>query len=541
DEGRLQQHTDLGGHITNYEYNTNGLLSKETSTTGKSINYHYQGDGNLVQYTDKNSNKDEIVNYTYDEEGQVTSKESSRGGEYKDGWIRETDFYQYDALGRLISVRRKTPEDTDTRFPDKDKSLLNLDYEYDAVGNIRHSQVTSNYGKTSSIKSDDYFAYDDNNRMTLNKGQLVNGAITLTSTQGTAIVYDETGNIKEATKYENGYIQKYAYTYDADNRLELVQKNAKNLQTKKYDTEGHIEEERQFNEYGNLSQINLMHYTNGLLDLQQTKNGLNALVSSTSYKYDEASNLKYTQTQIKTNGTQNSKVITHNYKYDLWDAYQISEDEVTITYAGSSKVHGTNRRVYDANGLLQDAIDAQMDGTGNNNTTHYWNSMVDGLRAKSGKEGQTSYLTVAGKTIGDFQLEKNGSQHLNIYTGFTPTGSATKYDADSNAKSTAIWLQKHREHTLKSFLQRSAGDVADGTLPDSPQDNLGTYTLQAGDSLESVALQVYGDNRLWYLIADANGLSGREDVAGGNGQLHIGKRLNIPQVATGQHNTNSTH
>ena len=58
-----------------------------------------------------------------------------------------------------------------------------------------------------------------------------------------------------------------------------------------------------------------------------------------------------------------------------------------------------------------------------------------------------------------------------------------------------------------------------------------------------VALQVYGDASLWYLIADANAITSPNARAGEQGsQLHIGQRLNIPPAAKGQqHHTNATH
>jgi nucleoid-associated protein YgaU len=34
-----------------------------------------------------------------------------------------------------------------------------------------------------------------------------------------------------------------------------------------------------------------------------------------------------------------------------------------------------------------------------------------------------------------------------------------------------------------------------------------SYTIQQGDSLQSIAQALWGDAGLWYLIADANGLS----------------------------------
>ena len=34
----------------------------------------------------------------------------------------------------------------------------------------------------------------------------------------------------------------------------------------------------------------------------------------------------------------------------------------------------------------------------------------------------------------------------------------------------------------------------------------GNYTVAAGDALRGIAYKAYGDSKLWYLIADANGL-----------------------------------
>ena len=102
-----------------------------------------------------------------------------------------------------------------------------------------------------------------------------------------------------------------------------------------------------------------------------------------------------------------------------------------------------------------------------------------------------------------------------------------------------MWRGEPSIRTTNNFLERTDG--ADGTLPEAPQDNLGAYTLQAGDTLEKIALQVYGDASLWYLLADANGITDKNAQAGNSSELHIGQRLNIPPVATGQHHTSGTH
>jgi len=88
---------------------------------------------------------------------------------------------------------------------------------------------------------------------------------------------------------------------------------------------------------------------------------------------------------------------------------------------------------------------------------------------------------VAGKTIGDLHLDTDKKQQLNVYGGFTPAGSQQKSHFSQSI------INKVLEQRGGPFLGRAAGDVADGTLPESTQDNLGAYTLQAGDTLESIA------------------------------------------------------
>ncbi|KTD42347.1 DUF6531 domain-containing protein [Legionella quateirensis] len=533
EQGRLKQHVDLGGHATSYDYNTNGLLLEETSTTGKHIKYHYQGDGALYQYADEALK--ERVTYTYDVEGQMTSKESARGDTLDDGWIRETDHYQYDALGRLVQVRRRHPEDTDKRFPDKDHALLSIDYEYDGVGNIRHTQVRANYTGYDAVESDDYYLFDENNRMTVNKGQLVNGQIMMTSTQGSTSTYDAAGNIQTASKYENGSVQNYRYVYNNDNQLELIQRNNVNLQSRFYDEAGRVVQENSFDAKGNLSQQNIMSYDKGLLKAQSTLNGSRIEVSKTTFEHDNVGNLTELKTRTHGQGSTLGFTVTHEYKYEFWDNYQQSLDKVTQAVDQGGLTTGKSTKAYDINGQLKESIDEQS----STNNTYYLNSGVEGIKGRKDKEGQTSYLTVAGKTIGDLRLDNSGKQHLTVYGGFTPSGSQQKAAEETTTKYT--WQRGAGMRTTSNFLDRTPGEHADGALPEAPQDNLGAYTVQTGDTLERIAMQVYGDSSLWYVLADANGITDKNALAGSSSQLHVGQRLNIPPVATGQQHTNGTH
>lgn len=66
-----------------------------------------------------------------------------------------------------------------------------------------------------------------------------------------------------------------------------------------------------------------------------------------------------------------------------------------------------------------------------------------------------------------------------------------------------------------------------------PAANPGTKVVAAGDTLASIAKSVYGDSTLWYLIADANGLSGDRD-------LRVGQTLTVPSRVTGAKNNSNS-
>ena len=481
EHGRLREHTDLGGHHTEYTYNRNGLLLTEQSTSGKNIVNHYYSDGKIVQFVDNTSL--EVVNFSYDAEGNILSKMTSRPGD----WIPETDHYEYDALDRITHVKRIKPNDTTQGVPTPDRTMLSIDYAFDAVGNIRNTNVTANYTGYQATSHTDYFRYDENNRMTVNKGQLINGQIDITSAQGTSLAYDETGNIADAKTFEGGILQHYAYRYNTDNLLEITRKNERDFQTKRYDA-GLLREETLYNDNGQATQHNTLFYENGRLSGQITKDVNQTIVSETGYQYDRVGNI----TTLTTKGTGYTQ--THQYDYERWDGYLQKTDNLILAADGHATSYGKSTHSYDLNGLLQDVENSQAP----NNKTHYFASNLDGIRARKDNTGQTSYLTIGGKTIGDLRLDKQDKQYLNVY--------------------------------------------GPSALPDTQQDNLGACTLNAGDTLDSIALQIYGDSSLWYLIADANGITDRTARAGEKGsQLHAGLRLNLPSVTKGQHNTSTTH
>ncbi|MDV7375357.1 LysM peptidoglycan-binding domain-containing protein, partial [Acinetobacter baumannii] len=60
-----------------------------------------------------------------------------------------------------------------------------------------------------------------------------------------------------------------------------------------------------------------------------------------------------------------------------------------------------------------------------------------------------------------------------------------------------------------------------------------SYVVNNGDTLQSIALSVWGDASMWYMLADVNGLSATD-------KLTAGQVLTVPNKVTNIHNNSET-
>lgn len=198
DLGRVIRVSSASGPNLTLEYNAIGDLLKK-SEDNKTTEYAYnpQGDLTLVKQSD------EATVYTHNADGQIETINSSRGTTrltyFPDGKVKSIQFadgslheYEHNALG----FRESTHRSDGTR----------MYYEYDASGNLVHSDGSSADGKVAGQVLD----VDEDSRVV---------GIHYANGDDTAITYDEDGNPQTL---DNGGTSPFEYIYDGTNRLVAV-------------------------------------------------------------------------------------------------------------------------------------------------------------------------------------------------------------------------------------------------------------------------------------------------------------------------------
>lgn len=159
---------------------------------------------------------------------------------------------------------------------------------------------------------------------------------------------------------------------------------------------------------------------------------------------------------------------------------------------------GATRYTYDANGYLTAVRDSTL-GANDRDFVNDANGRV--LYARQGTHVQRQ-LIVNGEVLGRYGETVNDKEARNADGSPVFTTSANF-----------------------NFGYEAAGG-------DTPDTAVRLHTVGAGDTLESIARGSYGDSRLWYHIAEANGMTGNAD-------LKAGQLIRIPGAQTGANNADT--
>ncbi|WP_005034643.1 Ig-like domain repeat protein [Holophaga foetida] len=464
----------------------------------------------------------------------------------------------YDSLGRLVSVVSKL-------------DALTIQYSYDLVGNRMSTTADFTYNGTQQHQKL-YFAYDEMNRQILADGAKNNDAgdiANITASQGHILEYDKNGNrtsdtywgklvsktVDNITWVYNGRSGTYTvttglqgdqgvtsrqYHYDGMGRLSTVTVDKATVTT----TNGvvtnvtHQDMTLDTRNYDGASRLIMSGPHDGLPDdyvkaLTDSNSDLSG-ASTTWYRYDIAGKLLSQHVNNEANGssydisyktydaagnllsytlTQKGLTTTQTTTLSAFEAYK--ESSVYKKIVGSTTVQGTMYDVYDANGFqigvtnLSSTASAGRDAVATTKTLS-----ADSRSFVNDANGHVLAKYQGGRVLR--QVVANG-EVIGIYG----TGADLN---DTDAK----------PGDAPTFINQANFDLGFTPVTNSyPAASTGSYPVRSGESLESIALNAYGDASLWYLIAEANGLSSNQD-------LRVGQVLTIPTKVGSTHNSSAT-
>ncbi|WLQ15717.1 LysM peptidoglycan-binding domain-containing protein [Hahella aquimaris] len=566
------------------------LLSDDSHPTRglQDIQYEYYANGRVRRISDKGAGS--YSEFKYDANGNV-EEETYRRSPFTEldsiagaGLEQNSLPYQnvratYDALNRVVRIR------------DDDYDLT---YSYDAVGNRRHMKsvyddyLITDKNKGEDIKTQDfYYLYDKENRFIVTMGALTAGATQsiYAGNTGHEIGYDQGGrriidNSALLNKDGAPVESRQKFEYDAYGRVRAVWLKDASLNGKTGEgvrADGYARVAvRETDELGRTTtHSQYSHYLDAAGAVKERLESLhhydynanNQVLKDTAYKDSSMSDgsrksiLTYTylndgQTLKQTfldDLANNKGDVTTTYHYlarDRWDTYKASKVTVSASVGA-----GASYYIYDANGHTRWVYDHQDQRTisyvnnqrgqaiqrneidRNNNGEeksirrkfYYLDGIVRGDIGNDGVPSRTDYVQ---------QLAENGDHSVVVgqESYFIP-----KYAGRDDNRS----LVETRTRDIKKKVGYSSyyrmtpvtsADFDQNFQPinyDYPGKASSYYEVHEGDKLSSIAASMWGDASLWYLLADANGLTGDQD-------LKAGLSLVIPNVVTNIHNNANT-
>lgn len=480
--GRKTAEVDANGYAATWSYNYFGLLQSHTDIGGAKTSYAYDNARQLITQT---NTRGQSLSYQYDAAGQVTR--------ITDNALGKVTTYAYDLAGHRL--QEKTTQggvvyqdnhlayDALGRLRDIADERVHISIDYDKAGNRTHMQTHAYDGDTGG-DSNRWNAYDAMNRQVVVDGVDAAGNL---GRQGHRVAYDKNGNRISDTSSSATEV----YSYDALNRLSTVTKNGAVTDQRFYD--GADRAVQQGAAAGGETHINRFD-ANGRMLYQRALNASNNAKYNISYesRYDAAGNLTgYTLQNFE------GQAYTNNYSttYKRMEGYK----ESTITGSSSLFTPGTTTNAYDVNGNLVAITDSTL---GSNNRTIV--NDINGQALLVNQAGNVQRTVVVnGEVLGRYGVGIN---------------AATPRDSAGNPNFAAL--------AEFDFTYQAVGSNYPSATPSS-------YRVNAGETLQTIAQEVYGDRELWFQIAQANGLASTRD-------LKVGQTLTIPnRVGTMHNNTTS--
>ncbi|WP_339527209.1 HNH endonuclease [Pseudomonas sp. EA_35y_Pfl2_R111] len=429
--------------------------------------------------------------------------------------------YNFDEQGRLREV--KAPAGTQ---PDSWVSAVNtaridtLKYKFDELGNRRQAYLdtTDHLGARKVI--DNWYKYDLEGRVLVIDGyknsnnQVVAGKVGALS-KGQALSYDANGRRLSSEQWQKTISSSEFYQHNeyAYNDLGQVLSSSMRQITRGLNADS----AQEANAIGAAGLVFASTYdVRGNRQSQVDYNASGVATGSTSYSYrgdgQAASQLTYTIAS----GVQKNSQSSYFNEAGMLDAVgnQKSYRYVIYTSSGSINYRGNNFKTYELFDTYKDqrTIATLSIYSSPGETNFYYSD-----------RGQLEAININNNDARHFISNRSGDVFaINKYWGT----SSTSYQ-------NFIYTQGA---TLARYGRASTPEITDTFTPispDYPARTPSSYVVNQGDTLASIAQTLWGDSKMWYLIADANGLAT-------SAVLPPGDSLKIPNVVSSTHNDATT-
>jgi len=577
----LETYTDSSGALTAgqpnnrvYTYNAGGLITQLKDTSAFGIlgpnqsstvpDYWKSTDTTTYTYTVRGERASEAFKHEYEHDDWLNyDNEGKPSGvtvtPTHDPDINRLTNYTYDVQGRVSSI--STPVASNAG-----RNTATVSYAYDARGN--RLQVHGTYlqaGSTTFHDIDKWNTYDAEGRMLIVDGRLADAGTT-----SAQIKADVAGATTVSYDYANQGRRSTAEMFSFTTSPAIVN-NALQTSTT-YSV--YRQEKYSYNDLGYLKVVQqrinwrdraVEHLDTGTIDHPAdtlgTLTAADAAHSETrSYNVrgDELSRTKFSEISSIgfNNTTTTAKLSTINSIYAPQQGRLASQATIVEGNAAQSSSLVNN---YDAAGVLRSYVFNQ--GTGDaaqfqNTYTYTYTTQFGGYKQTRVDVQSSQAAQNGGFTTNDYDSRGELMRQTIFSPGQQTETLSFSYNSDGQIVTKNALLNKGSTTTFGTqdyiYSQgHQAGVVGMGTLTTAqfnndytpisaayPGTTPGSYVVNAGDTLGSIAQAVFGDAQLWYLIADANSVS---FAAGDTLPIsEVGRTYRIPNVVGNVHNNAST-
>jgi YD repeat-containing protein len=552
--------TDLGGRTYAFSYDKAARVIQQTSNASQNLAFTYFNTGKAATITDSYVNAQYSPNsvqaiFAYDIGGNRTFEGYSKTSYQYDWYTGYTTPYTqslqsatvtYDELGRMKSF-------DDTANP------VSIDWEYDQVGNVRRVLTTftpvglASWMDQSQQTTDRWYTYDSMNRMIQVMGYMANGSIGNDMwTSGGFVEYDKAGQRKSVTNntmdanYSFGKVRE-EYTYTAAGQLDYVTQS-----TAWY--------------YDIMDPNSLGPYSAPVMIADNTRDGLGRLTGHSEYAngvsvfsqssvYNYLSNITLESTFTK---MQDGSTTTTSTSFDYRAETSPGSGVWTGQYQGGIVTHASNSRYSSSSGQT----------TSQTTNAYVWwdEAKIASTTSTSGTVASSVYSYDENGKLASVSISGNRARTVQFVTDLTgQVMSRTEYStATDNPKDIYYYFNGLRvgdlgnhgpsETDYTTAISKRGAPPQSGSFdneynmpsihadfdqafspigPSSEGNSHGAYIARDGDTLRTIAVAVWGDADMWYLIGEANGL-------GAGAILTAGQRVRIPAKVTNIHNNAET-